>query len=72
MKILEVETDQDASETDACLAVASKMFKLLWAKQILIALSILLNKGRYLDQGQPMTSFRFWCRKPAGSHSSSA
>src|SRR5918999_1645844 len=52
--------------------VASKMFKLLWAKQILIALSILLNKGRYLDQGQHMTSFRFWCRKPVGSHSSSA
>src|ERR671914_799121 len=52
--------------------VASKMFKLLWAKQILIALSILLNKGRYLDQGQHMASFRFWCRKPVGSHSSSA
>src|SRR5919106_6446341 len=48
--------------------VASKMFKLLGAKQILIALSIFLNKGRYLNQGQPMTSFRFWCPKPVGSH----
>src|SRR5688572_5399778 len=52
--------------------VASKMFKLLGAKQILIALSIFLNKGRYLNQGQHMTSFRFWCPKPVGSHSSSA
>src|SRR5919109_1102337 len=51
--------------------VASKMFKLLWTKQIPIALSILLNKGLYLNQGQHMTSFQFWCRKPVGSHSSS-
>src|SRR6266508_3448188 len=51
--------------------VALKVFKLLRAEQILIALCIFLNSRRYLDQGQHMTSFRFCDQKPIGSHSSS-
>src|SRR6266508_2824951 len=51
--------------------VALKVFKLLRAEQILIALCIFLNGRRYLNQGQHLTSFRFCDQKPIGSHSSS-